>query len=35
MMIDVKSDNRDLDELFTDLKEQTQKILNKKMSFIE
>ena len=35
MMIDVKNDNKDLDELFTDLKEQTQKILNKKMSFIE
>lgn len=30
MMIDVKNDSRELDGLFTELKEQTQKILNKK-----
>lgn len=35
MMIDVKNDSRELDGLFTELKEETQKILNKKMSFIE
>ena len=35
MMIDVKNDSNELDGLFTELKEQTQKILNKKMSFIE
>lgn len=35
MMIDVKNDSRELDGLFAELKEETQKILNKKMSFIE
>ena len=35
MMIDVKNDSRELDGLITELKEETQKILNKKMSFIE
>ena len=35
MMIDVKNDSRELDGVFTELKEETQKILNKKMSFIE
>lgn len=35
MMIDVKNDSRELDGFFTELKEETQKILNKKMSFIE